>query len=164
MGVLIGMLVSLALTAFGFIVMRNPIRMAVLSPGMKGYYQRLMLDTSMRNQIRVVGLVFCLLGASVFTFVLSWITKAEFLRTIGQGLWVLLNCVFWVAFCFGLVLTIRQFIHGQLLDWLRMWRKGTELAAVESFTPTPAMRKEAAFFTLALLASVFIAAVFSLLH
>jgi hypothetical protein len=45
-----------------------------------------------------------------------------------------------------------------------MWRRGTELAAVESFTPTPAMRKEAAFFTLALFASVFIAAVASLLR
>ncbi|MGA2335894.1 MAG: hypothetical protein WA383_21275 [Terriglobales bacterium] len=164
MGAFIGVLVSLALTAFGFIVMRNPARMAVLSPGMKGYYQRVMLDTSMRNQLRVVGLVFCLFGASVFTFVLNSITKAEFLRTIGEGIWVLLNCVFCVAFCFGLVLTIRQLTRGQFLEWLRMWRRGTELAAVESFTPTPAMRKEAAFFTLALFASVFIAAVASLLR
>lgn len=63
MGGFIGVLVGLPLAVFGFIVMRNPMRLALLSPlspGAEGYYQRMVLDTSMRNQLRVLR------GASVF--------------------------------------------------------------------------------------------------
>jgi hypothetical protein len=60
MGGFVGVLVGLSLAVFGFMVMRNPMRLALLSPGAGGYYQRMVLDTTMRNQLCVLG------GASVF--------------------------------------------------------------------------------------------------
>jgi hypothetical protein len=37
MGGFVGVLVGLPLAVFGFIVMRNPMRLAVFSPGAEGY-------------------------------------------------------------------------------------------------------------------------------
>jgi hypothetical protein len=37
-------LVGDAIGAFGVLVMRNPMRLAVFAPGAEGYYQRLVLD------------------------------------------------------------------------------------------------------------------------
>ena len=47
--------VGAILAAFGFLVLWNPMQLAMLARGVRGYYQRVMLDTSSRNQIRVLG-------------------------------------------------------------------------------------------------------------
>jgi hypothetical protein len=64
MGALVGVLIGLLVGTFGFLVMRNPMRLALLS-WQKGYYQRMVLDTTMRNQLRVLGVLVCLFGTSI---------------------------------------------------------------------------------------------------
>ena len=60
MGTIVGSLIGLALAAFGFAAMRDPMRLNLnpFPPSAKGYYQRMVLDTTMRIQLRVLG-VYC---------------------------------------------------------------------------------------------------------
>ena len=165
MGGVAGVLVGLSLAVFGFVVMRNPMRLTLLSPWSEGYYQRMVLDTAMRNQLRVLGVLVCLFGASILTDSLSATLKANFLHAISEGLWVLLGLIFFAAWGFGLILAIRQLFKGQLFDWFRMWRVGAQLGPVDVFPPiTPKMQREARFFTAALLTLACLAATASLLR
>jgi hypothetical protein len=109
MGGFVGVLLGLPLAFFGFVVMRNPMRLALLSPfspGTEGYYQRMVLDATMRNQLRVVGVLMCLFGSSIFTASLGGMLRTRFLAAISEGLWVLMGLIFWVAWCSGLVIFI----------------------------------------------------------
>ena len=117
MAIVIGVLVGLPLATFGFLVMRNPMRLALLSPGQEGYYQRMVLDYMHRNQLRVLGVLVCLLGAGILTDFLGSGLKASLLSTVSEGLWVLMGCIFFVAFGFGLILALRQLVKGELFDW-----------------------------------------------
>jgi len=91
--------------------------------------------------------------------------KANFLQDISEGLWVLMGLIFFSAWGFGLILAIRQLFKGQLLDWFRMWKVGTQLGPIDVFPPvTPKMQREAKLFTAALLALACAAAIASLLR
>jgi hypothetical protein len=90
----VGVLVGLPLAVFGFCTMRNPMRFTLLSPWSKGYYQRMVLDTTMRNQLRVLGVLMCLFGAGILTASLGTMLKANFLQAISEGLWILMGLIF----------------------------------------------------------------------
>jgi len=65
-GLLLGTSTGLLLGTHGFLVMRNPMCLT-LSSRQKGYCQRLVLDAAMRIQLRVLGVLVDLFGASLFT-------------------------------------------------------------------------------------------------
>jgi len=165
MGGIVGVLIGLPLAGFGFLVMRNPMRLALLSPWSESYYQRMVLDTGMRNQLRVLGVLMCLFGAGIFTDSLGAMLKAHFLNAISEGLWVLMGLIFFAAFGFGLILAIVQLFKGQLFDWFRMWKVSVQLGPIDVFPPvTPRMQREAKLFTAVLLALACLAATASLLR
>ncbi|HKB98756.1 MAG TPA: hypothetical protein VKD23_08220 [Terriglobales bacterium] len=168
MGGFVGVLVGLPLAVFGFIVMRNPMRLAFLSPlspGVEGYYQRMVLDTSMRNQLRVLGVLVCLFGSSILTASLGAMLKARFLAAISEELWVLMGLIFCVAWCSGLVIFIWQLFKRQVPNWFAMWRAGVELGPIEMIpSVTPKMQREALFFTVSLLTLAAFAALAAVLH
>ncbi len=168
MGGLVGVLAGLPLAVFGFMVMRNPIRLALLSPlspGAEGYYQRMVLDTTMRNQLRVLGVLMCLFGSGILTASLGAMLKARVLAAISEGLWVLMGLIFYAAWCSGLVLFIWQLFKRKVPNWFAMWRAGAELGPIEMIPPvTPKMQREALLFTVALLTLAIIAAVAAILR
>src|SRR5712691_12684070 len=165
MGGVVGVLIGLPLAIFGFFIMRDPMRLALLSPWLEGYYQRMMLDTAIRNQLRVLGVLVCLFGAGILTDSLGAMLKANFLNAISKGLWVLMGLIFFAAWCLGLILAIMQLFKGQLLDWFRMWKVGVQLGPIDVFPPiTPKMQREAKLFTAALLTLACLAATASLLR
>ena len=165
MGGIIGVLIGLPLAVFGFLVMRNPMRLSLLSPWSEGYYQRMFLDTGMRNQLRVLGVLMCLFGAGIFTDSLGAMVKAKSLNAISEGLWVLMGLIFYAAFGFGLILTIVQLFKGQLFDWFRVWKVSAQLGPIDVFPPiTPKMQREANVFTAILLTLASLAATASLLR
>ena len=86
MGGVFGVLVGLPLAVFGFAIMRNPMRLTLLSPWSEGYYQRMVLDTGTRNHLRVLGVLMSLFGAGILTAALSASLKAPFLNAISEGL------------------------------------------------------------------------------
>jgi hypothetical protein len=162
---ILGVLLGLSLAVLGFLVMRNPMRLALRSPWSEAYYQRMVLDTGMRNQLRVLGVLISLFGAGMFTDILGAMLKAQFLNAISEGLWVLLGLVFFAAFGFGLILTIVQIRKGQLFDWFRAWKVSAQLGTIDVFPLiTPKMRREANLFTAALLTLACLAATASLLR
>ena len=65
MGAFLGLGVGAAIGLFGFMVMRNPYVLARLAPGSEGYYQRLVLDTLQRNQLRLLGVLVSLFGGTI---------------------------------------------------------------------------------------------------
>ena|SRR5258706_8413440 len=159
MGVVIGVLVGLLLATFGFLVMRNPMQLALLSPWQEGYYQRMVLDTAMRIQLRVLGVLVCLFGASILAASLGSALKASLLSAVSEGLWVLMGLIFFAAWGVGLILAIRQLFRGELFDWWRMLKVSTELGSIDVVPPiTPRMQKEAKFFTAALVSLAVVAA------
>lgn len=168
MGGLVGVLAGLPLAVFGFMVMRNPLRLALLSPlspGAEGYYQRMVLDTTMRNQLRVLGVLMCLFGSGILTASLGAMLKARVLAAISEGLWVLMGLIFYAAWCSGLVLFIWQLFKRKVPNWFAMWRAGAELGPIEMIPPvTPKMQREALLFTVALLTLAIIAAVAAILR
>ena len=91
MGAILGVLIGSLLAAFGFVAMRNPMRLNLFSfyAGAEGYYQRMVLDTSTRNQLRVLGALICLFGSSIFSASAGAELKVHFLSAISEGLWVL---------------------------------------------------------------------------
>src|SRR5258708_15879247 len=168
MGGLVGVLAGLPLAVFGFMVRRNPIRLALLSPlspGAEGYYQRMVLDTTMRNQLRVLGVLMCLFGSGILTASLGAMLKARVLAAISEGLWVLMGLIFYAAWCSGLVLFIWQLFKRKVPNWFAMWRAGAELGPIEMIPPvTPKMQREALLFTVALFTLALTAALAAILR
>jgi hypothetical protein len=157
MGGVIGAAIGLLGATFGFLVMRNPMRLALLAPGQEGYYQRLVLDTSYRNGLRMLGALICVFGAVILTAALGGVLKLNFLKSASDRLPILLGLIFVAAFVSGLVQTVKQTIKGELFDWFRAWRAGTELGPLDvSPAVTPKMEKEARIFTVALIGLIFI--------
>src|SRR5208282_2466866 len=136
MGGVIGVLVGLPIATFGFLVMRNPMRLALLSPWQEGYYQRMVLDTTMRIQLRVLGVLVCLFGASILTALLGSALKASLLSAVSEGLWVLMGLIFFAAWGVGLILAIWQLSRGELFDWWRMLKVSAELGPIDVFRPS----------------------------
>jgi hypothetical protein len=140
-------------------------RLAILSPGAGGYYQRMVLDTTMRNQLRVLGVLVCLFGSGILTASLGAMLKARVLVAISEGLWALMGLIFCAAWCSGTVLLIWQLLKRQVPNWFAMWRAGVELGPIEMVpAATPKMQREALFFTTALLALAIVAAVAAILR
>src|SRR5215469_8976057 len=125
--------------------MRNPMRLGLLS-WQKGYYQRMVLDTTMRNQLRVLGVLLCLFGSSIFAASLGSALRVSSLSAVSEGLWVLMGLIFFAACGVGLILAIRQLINGELSNWWRMWKVSAEFGPIDVFPPvTPKMQREARF-------------------
>jgi hypothetical protein len=144
--------------------MRNPMRLALLS-WQKGYYQRMVLDTAMRNQLRVLGVLVCLSGGSILAASLGSALRARSLSAVSEGLLVLMGLIFFAAWGVGLILAIRQLVKGEFFDWLRMWKVSAELGPIDVFPPvTPQMQREARFFTIALLSLALISVIAALFH
>jgi len=165
-GTIIGSLIGLAVAVFGFVAMRDPMRLNLnpFSPSGKGYYQRMVLDTAMRIQLRVLGVLLCLFGAVVFTASVGSGRKLHFLSAASDGLTVFMGLVFFAALGVGLILAIRQLIKGTLFDWWRMWKVSAQLGPIDTFPPvTPTMQRESRFFTIALLSLALISVIASLL-
>ena len=150
-----GALIGLVLAVLGFAAMRDPMRLNLnpFSPSAKGYYQRMVLDTTMRIQLRVLGVLVCLFGSSIFTASIGSALRLSSLNTVSEGLWVLMELIFFAAWGVGLTLAIRQLIKGELFkfNWWRMWKVSAELGPIDAFPPvTPKMQREARYFTIAL--------------
>jgi hypothetical protein len=150
MGGFIGAVIGAILATFGFLVMRNPMRLAMLAPGARGYYQRMVLDTLSRNQLRMLGVLVCTFGLCISTAASGGLFKSRLLQSISDGLLVLLWLVFISAWVAGLILMIVQLVRGRGFgDWFQMWRKGAVLGEVDVYPPvTPKMRREAILFTI----------------
>lgn len=148
--------IGVILATFGFLVMRNPMRLAVLAPRARGYYQRMVLEISSRNQLRILGVLVCTLGLCIGTAASGGLLKAHVLQSISDAFLVLLWVVFILAWVSGLILAIVQFVRGRGCgDWFEIWRKSAVLGEVNVYPPvTPKMRREAILFTLIFSASL----------
>ncbi len=162
MGGVIATLIGIPVGFFGFLVMRDPMRISVLAPGEKGYYQRALFDSSSRNSTRGFGALLCLFGLSVATDGLASAFRLTHLEAISGGIWILMSLVFVALFCSGTAISISRLVRGKGLgwsDWFSMRRKGIELGPIDVFPiVTPQMQKEARLFTIALVILVCIAA------
>ena len=150
MGSFIGALIGAIVATLGFLVVRNPMRLAVLAPGARGYYQRMVLDTPSRNSLRLLGALVCTLGLSIGTAALGGLLKSSILQSISDGFLALAWLLFisgWVA---GLVLAVVQLIRGRgFSDWFQIWRTSAVLGEVNVYPPvTPKMRREAILSTI----------------
>lgn len=166
-GAILGVLIGSLLAAFGFVAMRNPMRLNLFSfyAGAEGYYQRMVLDTSTRNQLRVLGALICLFGSSIFSASAGAELKVHFLSAISEGLWVLMGCIFICAWVVGLVLFVWQLFKGQAFNWFQAWKLASQLGPIDVFPPiTPKMRREAQISTVALLTLACIFSAASLLR
>ena len=145
MGSFIGTAIGGILAALGFLVMWNPMRLAVLAPGARGYYQRIVLETSSRNQLRILGALVCTFGLCISTSASGELLRSHVLLSISDGFVVLLWVVFISAWGAGLILAIMHFARGRGVgDWFQTWRKGAVLGEVKIYPPvTPKMRREA---------------------
>src|ERR1700726_415039 len=162
MGGIVGVLVGLPISIFGFLVMRDPMRLSIFAPGEGGYYQRMVLDTSQRNSLRAFGMLICLFGAGIATAGLGTAFRARVLQAMSSRLWVLMGLLFAALWCFGVGVSVWQAFRGKSLglsDWFQSRRRAIELGPIDVFPPiTPQMRKEALAFTIGLLILVCIAA------
>jgi len=144
------LLIASAIAAMGFLVMRNPMRLAMLAPGAEGYYQRMVLDRYQRNQMRMLGMVLSFFGLMVFTGVLKGFLRSKSFDAVSTGMLVLL----WLSFISvsGLIYLIVQLIRGRwkelFFGWFRMYRRGMELGPIDVYPAiTPRMRGESLWFT-----------------
>lgn len=158
----IAALIGIPVGIFGFLVMRDPMRISVFAPGEKGYYQRALFDSSSRNSTRGFGALLCLFGLSIATNGLASALRMTSLEAISRAIWILMSLVFVALFCSGIAISISRLVRGKSLgwsDWFSMRRKGIELGPIDVFpVVTPQMQKEARFFTIALAILVCIAA------
>ena len=148
---IVGAVVGLSIAIFGFLVMRNPMRLSIFAPGEGGYYQRMVLDTSRRNSLRSLGALICLFGASIAAAGLGAAFKAPALQAMSNGLWALMGLSFLALWCFGIGAAIWQALRGKSSawsDWFQSRRRAIELGTVDVFpSVTPQMRREALMFT-----------------
>jgi hypothetical protein len=123
MGGFIGAVIGAILATFGFLVMRNPMRLAMFAPRARGYYQRMVLDTSSRNQLRVLGVLLCTFGLCISTAASGGLLKSRALQSVSDGFLVLLCLVFISAWGAGLILVIVQLVRRRGFgDWFQTWR------------------------------------------
>jgi hypothetical protein len=162
MGGIVAVLVGLPVAIFGFLVMRNPMRLSLLAPREEGYYQRAFFDASSRNSTRGLGALISLFGTSIATDGLGHALGAPHVQAAATGIWALACLTFVALFCFGLGLSVWRLVRGKGLgwsDWLRMRQTGIELGPIDVFPQvTPRMEKEARLFTLGLVILVCVAA------
>ena len=85
MGGIVGTFIAVPVAIFGFLVMRNPIRLSILAPREEGYYQRMVLDASSRNFLGAFGMLVCLFGSSIAASALAATFKTRILQHISKG-------------------------------------------------------------------------------
>jgi hypothetical protein len=162
LALLVAMLAGLVIAIFGFLVMRNPMRLSIFAPTEEGYYQRMVLDASPRNTFRVLGMLICMFGAGIATAVLGGAFKVRALQAMSKGLWASMGLLFLAYWCFGIALTIWQALRGKSVgwsDWRQSRRRAIELGAIDVFpSVTPQMQREALMFTVGLFVLFFVAA------
>ena len=146
------LIIASAIAAIGFLVMRNPVRLTMLSPIAEGYYQRMVLDRFHRNQMRMVGMVVSFLGLMIFTGVLKGPLRSKIFDAASSGMLVLLWLSFISVWVFGFIFAIVQLIRGRwkelFFGWFRMYRRGMELGPIDVYPAiTPRMRAESLWFT-----------------
>lgn len=146
MGSVIGTIVGLALGAFGFIVMRNPMKLCLLVPRQEGYYQRAVLDRWQRVSLRLLGVLLSLFGMVILSAAVGGWLRIRALRAVSDGLLLEMGLIFAFAWVLGLILTVVQAIRGELFDWFRIWKQGILLGPIDVYPPT-AMEKESRAFT-----------------
>jgi hypothetical protein len=146
------LLVGSGVAALGFLVMRNPMRLAFLAPGQEGYYQRMVLDRFQRHQMRMLGMVSSFFGLVIFTNGLSVLLRFKVLDAVSLGMLALLWISFIATFGFGVIYLIIQVIRGRwkeaLIFSVRKWRQEIALGPI-AVDPaiTPRMHKETVVFT-----------------
>jgi hypothetical protein len=141
--------VGLAVGVFGFLVMRDPMKLSLLAPGQEGYYQRVVLDRWQRIWLRVLGVLVSLFGMVILSAALSSFLKIRRINSVSTGFLTELGFLFVLAWMIGLIVTVVQAIRGQLFDWYRHWRQGILLGPIDVYPPiTPTMQKEARMFTI----------------
>ncbi len=148
----LGLLVGSGIAAIGFVVMRNPMQLALLAPGAEGYYQRMVLDPFQRLQLRMVGMVASFFGLVVLTAMLSGLLESKVFDAASGGLLVLLWLSFAATFGFGLIYFAVQLIRGRKeqlsFGWFKMWKRGRELGPISVYPPvTHRMHRESTAFT-----------------
>ena len=157
MGGFVGIVVGLAIAGFGFLVIRNPITLArlsmtlaLLSPGLKSYYQRQLLNGTQRIQLRILrifGASLSLFGQVIATSAMGVMLKIQALDRISMGLLILMGLLFFGAWGFGLVFSICQLIRGRTMNWFGLWKCETLLGPIDVFpSVTLAMHKESKMF------------------
>jgi hypothetical protein len=150
MGSAIGAIIGLALGVLGFMVMRDPMRLSVLSPGEQGYYQRLVFDRWPRISLRIVGVLGSLLGMVIFSAALGALLRVRALSVVSDGLLVEMGILFLGAWVAGVVLFTVKAFRGQALDWFRIRKQRVILGTIAVYPPmTASMEKESRTFTIA---------------
>jgi len=168
MGGIVGAILGLPIAIFGFLAMRDPMRLSIFAPGEEGYYQRMVLDKSSRNSLRALGMLVCLFGAGIATAGLGAAFKAHALQAVSSGLWSLLGVLFLGFWCLGVALAIWQALRNKSFgwsDWFQLRRRAIELGPIDVFpSVTSQMRKEALVSTIGFLVLVCLAAGFALIR
>jgi hypothetical protein len=156
-GIVIGF-VGLAIGVFGFLVMRDPMKLSLLAPGQEGYYQRAVLDRWQRISLRILGVLVSLFGMVILSAALSWSLNIQAFNNISNGFLAELGLLFIFAWAIGLVVAIVQAIRGRLFDWFRYWKQGILLGPINVYPPiTPAMQKESRAFSIGFCVLILIA-------
>ncbi|MFZ0815763.1 MAG: hypothetical protein WAM78_09605 [Candidatus Sulfotelmatobacter sp.] len=137
-------------------------RLSILAPGEKGYYQRAFFDPSSRNLVRGLGMFICLFGASIATDALGATFNARVRHAVSKGFIALMGLTFLVLWCFGIGFAVWRALRGESLgwsDWFQARRRGIELGTIDVFPSiTPQMRRETLVFTVGFSILVCIAA------
>jgi hypothetical protein len=105
----------------------------------------MVLESSSRNQLRILGVLVCTFGLCIGTAKSGELLKSQVLQSISDGFLVLLWVVFISALVAGLILERGRGVG----DWFRMWRNGAVLGEINVYpAETPKMQCEAIFFTI----------------
>lgn len=164
MKALIATVIGAVLATLGFVAMRNPMWFATLAPRARGYYQRIVLDTSSRNGLRMLGVLVCLFGLVIGTAGWGGLAKNSVLQSISNGLLALLWVVFVACCAVGVILAIVQFARGKGFDWFEVWRTSAQLGEINVYPPvTPKMQREAFLFSLVFCATVLVTIIAALI-
>lgn len=125
-------------------------RLAILAPRARGYYQRMVLDSPSRNSLRLLGSLVCTFGLCIGTAASGGLLKSRILQSISEGFVALLLLLFISAWVAGLVFAVVQLVRGRGVgDWFQIWRTSAVLGEVNVYPPvTPKMRREAIFSTI----------------
>jgi hypothetical protein len=155
MGGIVAVIIGVLVAVFGFLVMRNPLRLSIFAPGEEGYYQRSFFNTSSRNAARAFGMLICLFGVGIAMEGLSSNLKTRYLEAASNVLWAIIWLTFVGLWCIGVGFAIWNGIKGRASgwsNWFRMRKAGIELGPI-SVVPsvTPQMQRERLLFTVGLL-------------
>jgi hypothetical protein len=146
------LIVGFGFAAFGFSVMRNPMRLAWLAPNAEGYYQRMVLDRAKRQQLRVVGMIFSFFGLMILSSALSGLLRFKILEILYEGILGLLWVSFIAVFGFGVIEFIVHLVRGRgkehFFGSFGMWGRGIERGPIAvNLAITHQMSNESTVFT-----------------